>query len=258
MPDNAINCYTVGTSSTQRPTSLLVFHTGSVSTTIIITNGASPCWVGVSVVDPYTEAMQQRVDGRRVRGDRTRRAAARCAAEIATVSGLDSVSISQVAAATGLSKSGILTVFPNREAVQLAAVEEARHLFVEKVIMPAWMTEPGTKRLAAILDNWFGYVRSGVFPGGCFMAATSAEFGARQGPVADAVREMKTAWIGLLEGELRVGREDSDKSRAVVTAAAFELDAFTTAGNTRFQLLGDPRQLDLARAACQEAINRFA
>ena len=59
------------------------------------------------------------------------------------------------------------------------------------------------------------------------MAVTSVEFGARQRPVADAVREMKTAWIGLLEGELRVGRKDTAKSRAAVAAAAFALDAFT-------------------------------
>ena len=44
---------------------------------------------------------------------------------IATTHGLDSITVGALATATGVSKSGILTVFGNREAIQLAAVAEA-------------------------------------------------------------------------------------------------------------------------------------
>ncbi|MGZ4475674.1 MAG: TetR/AcrR family transcriptional regulator, partial [Nocardioides sp.] len=77
-------------------------------------------------------------DGRRARGDATRQAVARAAADLATMAGLDSISVGQLATATGVSKSGILTVFPNREAIQLAAVAEARRVYVDAVIRPAW------------------------------------------------------------------------------------------------------------------------
>ena len=73
--------------------------------------------------------MTKTVDGRRARGDVTRALVAREAAMTATVSGLDSITVGGLAAATGVSKSGILTVFGSRENIQVAAVTAARRIF---------------------------------------------------------------------------------------------------------------------------------
>ncbi len=180
-------------------------------------------------------------DGRRARGDATRRRAARCAADIATTHGLDSISVGGLATATGLSKSGILTVFSTREAIQVAAVAEARRVYVETVVAPVWGAAPGRDRLAALLDAWVDYQRAGVFPGGCFVAATSAEYGRRDGPVADAVRALKREWLDLLEGELLVA------GVADPAEGAFRIDAYLVAANTRRQLFGDDSALETAR-----------
>lgn len=179
--------------------------------------------------------MTTSTDGRRVRGDATRQKAARAAARIATVSGLDSISVGGLAGETGLSKSGILTVFPNREAIQVEAVAEARRIYREQIIGPAWAAEPGRARLLALLDQWVAFLRAGEhFPGGCFIAATSAEYGHRKGPVADAVRRLKREWLDLLQTEL--GDDD----------LAFQVDALMVAGNTRYQLFDDRAELDRA------------
>ena len=53
---------------------------------------------------------------------------------IATTHGLDSITVGALASATGLSKSGILTVFGNREAIQVAAVAEARNIYCETLL----------------------------------------------------------------------------------------------------------------------------
>ncbi|MCE5289504.1 MAG: TetR/AcrR family transcriptional regulator [Nocardiaceae bacterium] len=181
------------------------------------------------------------VDGRRARGDVTRRLAARTAAEIATTHGLDSISVGSLAAATGLSKSGILTVFGSREAIQVAAVAEARRIYRETVIVPAWGNEPGKPRLRALLDSWIAYLRDGVFPGGCFISATSVEYGHREGPVAAAVRKLKREWLDLLEAEfVQAGSADP-------ASDAFTIDALLNAGNVRRELFGDDAELDWAR-----------
>ena len=193
-------------------------------------------------------------DGRRARGDRTRRKAARHAADIATVSGLDSISVGRLAAGTGLSKSGILTVFESREAIQLAAVAEARAVFVAAVITPAWHIAAGTPRLRAFVDNWLDYVRTRVFTGGCFLVATSTEYAGREGPVADAVRELKRSWLQLLEGELLVGRAGTDVNRDRARRLAFQIDAFLSAGVVRARLLGDDDELQLARDTAVELL----
>lgn len=189
-----------------------------------------------------------KVDGRRARGDVTRRTVARAAAKIATTHGLDSITMGSLATTTGISKSGILTVFATREAVQVAAVAEARTIYLETVISPAMHHRPGKPRLRALTDTWIQYLLDEVFPGGCFVSATSAEWGHREGPVADAVRALKLEWLTLLESELaKAGSKDP-------AGDAFRIDAFLMAGNNRRELFGDDRELDRARTLALEVI----
>ena len=178
------------------------------------------------------------VDGRRARGDVTRRRVAREAAMVATVQGLDSITVGGLAATTGVSKSGILTVFGSREAIQVAAVAEARRIYREHVVGPAWDTEPGKPRLLALLETWRRYVDSAVFPGGCFLATATVEYGRREGEVADAVRRLHREWLGILESDLAVA------GCADPAEAAFRIDALLNGANTFFQLYGDPGDLE--------------
>lgn len=180
-------------------------------------------------------------DGRRARGDRTRHEVARQAALSATVHGLDAITVGSLAAQTGHSKSGILTVFANREAIQIAAVAEARALYLRHVVEPSRQSAPGRPRLRALLDHWLAYLRDGVFPGGCFITTTTVEYGRRDGAVADAVRDLAREWLLLLENELTAAgsREPADD--------AFRIDAYLRAAHTRFQVFGDETALDRAR-----------
>ncbi|HUQ00464.1 MAG TPA: TetR/AcrR family transcriptional regulator [Aeromicrobium sp.] len=184
--------------------------------------------------------MTQVVDGRRARGDATRQTVARAAAMRATVEGLDSITVGNLAALTGVSKSGILTVFGTREAIQVAAVAEARRLYREWVIAPAWDAAPGRERLPALIEYWVAYVKAERFPGGCFVAATSVEFGHRDGPVAESVQRLKREWLDLLEEELAAAGSPSPSDDA------FRIDSYLTMGNTRHQLYGDASEIDRA------------
>lgn len=189
-------------------------------------------------------------DGRRVRGDTTRRRVARTAADVATTHGLDAITVGSLAADTGVSKSGILTVFRTREAIQVAAVAEARKVYIATVIAPVWDEAPGRPRLTALLDSWVAYLRAGTFPGGCFVAATSVEYGHREGPVADAVRDLKAEWLRLLEGEFSTAGSERPADDA------FLLDALLNAGNVRRELFGDDAELERARALALDVIEQ--
>src|SRR5437763_16619823 len=67
---------------------------------------------------------QPRADGLRTRG-----AILRAAASLATVDGLEGLSIGNLAAATGISKSGLYAHFGSKQELQLATVEEAERIF---------------------------------------------------------------------------------------------------------------------------------
>ena len=197
----------------------------------------------------------EQVDGRRRRGDATRRRAARHAADLATLGGLETVTVGRLAAGTSLSKSGILTVFGNREAIQLAAVAEARRVYVAHVVAPAWHREPGLSRLRGVLDNWFAYVTDRVFPGGCFLLTTSVEYAAQEGPVADAVRALKQEWLDLLRAEVAAALPDTAAGRRRAAEAAFEIDAFLSAAHVRHRLLRDDDGLALARRSLNRLLH---
>ena len=195
--------------------------------------------------------MVPEVDGRRARGDTTRRTVARTAADVATTHGLDSITVGSLATATGLSKSGILTVFRTREAIQVAAVAEARKVYIRTVIAPVWGEAPGVRRLGALLDSWVDYLRAGTFPGGCFVAATSVEYGHREGPVAQAVRSLKEEWLQLLENEFVAAGSERPADDA------FLLDAVLNAGNVRRELFGDDAELERARALALRVVDVY-
>src|SRR5262249_57532277 len=90
-------------------------------------------------------------------GERTRAAILRAAASLATVDGLEGLSIGNLAAATGISKSGLYAHFGSKQELQLATVEEAEGIFTAEVVQPALAVSPGVAQLAAACEAFFGY-----------------------------------------------------------------------------------------------------
>ncbi|MBM7502727.1 TetR/AcrR family transcriptional regulator [Agromyces aurantiacus] len=142
-------------------------------------------------------------DGRRLRGDASRRAVLAVAADLASVEGLDQLSIGRIAQSAGVSKSNVATLFGSKERLQLATVEAARERFVETVITPARVHPRGLARALSLLDGWIAYSRDRVFPGGCFFASAAADFDAKPGEVRDAVAGLLREWGGYLAATLQ-------------------------------------------------------
>src|SRR5215831_666421 len=113
----------------------------------------------------------------RADGERTRAAILRAAASLATVDGLEGLSIGNLAAAIGMSKSGLYAHFGTKQELQLATVDEAERILTEEVVQPALAAPPGLGQLAAVCEAYFSYVERRVFPGGCFFVATALEMG---------------------------------------------------------------------------------
>src|SRR5438105_13204484 len=84
---------------------------------------------------------------RRSDGERSRNAILREAAQLATVEGIDGLSISRLAQAVGMSKSGLFAHFGSKEELQLATIQTAGALFAEQVIEPAAAAPTALDRL---------------------------------------------------------------------------------------------------------------
>ncbi|CAL9656031.1 hypothetical protein SUDANB95_06764 [Actinosynnema sp. ALI-1.44] len=193
-----------------------------------------------------------KVDGRVERGEQTRRQILRRAAEIASVEGLEGLSIGRLATELEVSKSGVFAHFGSKEELQLATVRAAAKIFVDEVVTPALDLPPGVARLELLLEGWLAYSERRTFPGGCFFYAVQAEFDARPGRVRDAVAEYGRSWNALVR-ETVEGVPDLAVDAGQV---AFELVAFLEMANAQSVLHDDPAAYTRARAAVRSLLDR--
>ena len=190
------------------------------------------------------------------KGQRTRAAILDEAARLATVEGLERLSIGGLAGATGMSKSGLYAHFGSKRELQLATIEAARETFIAEVLRPALAAPKGIERLLAACEAFLSHVERRVFPGGCFFAAAAAEVGTRPGPVRDAVAAQQHDWLTLLERLALEAEERGELGPGVDPAQlAFELNAVLVAANTSFILQGDSAGLTRARDAVRRRLS---
>ncbi|MDT0266054.1 TetR/AcrR family transcriptional regulator [Streptomyces sp. DSM 44915] len=173
-----------------------------------------------------------RIDGRVERGNQSRRLVLGRTMEIASVEGLDGLSIGRIATELGLSKSGVFALFGSKEELQLATVRAARAVFVQRIARPAEEAPPGLGRVWRVCAGYLSYSRERVFPGGCFFTTVAAEFSSRTGPVRDAVAGAREEWIGYVRGVLAGAQAAGELAPdCEVPQLAFELVALLEMAN---------------------------
>jgi AcrR family transcriptional regulator len=198
-------------------------------------------------------------DGRLVRGARSRATVLALAVNIASVDGLDGLSIGVLATESGLSKSGIVALFGSKVELQLATIAAARQIFFDEVVDPTLAESGGVARIETLVGTWLEYSRTRVFAGGCFFAAGIAEVGAKPGPARDAVALAVNDWYEFvartvaraqMKGELRASVDAEE--------LAFALGSFLESANARSLITGrtEPYELAAASAASLLAASR--
>lgn len=195
-------------------------------------------------------------DGRKVRGALSRSTVMHLAVDIASVQGLDRLTIGTLATGTSLSKSGIVALFGTKQKLQLAAIEAAREIFIRSVIAPALEVPGGRARLDALLDGWILYSETRVFAGGCFFAAATAEVASQPGPVRDAVAQQIEAWNETLARVIsRAAAAGELPLPSDVEQLAFEIRAVLDAANTDSLLFGSAEPYARARRALERMLS---
>ena len=132
------------------------------------------------------------------RGGQTRARIVAAALDLASRTGIASLTIGALAEATGLSKSGLFAHFGSSEALAIAVLEAAEDEFTHLVWVPAQRHEPGRARLFAVLDAWIGWQRRAGMSGGCPFVGAVAEFDDRPGPVRDRLAGSQSRWLDAL------------------------------------------------------------
>lgn len=188
-------------------------------------------------------------------GERSRAAILHEAAQLATVEGIAGLSISRLAQAVGMSKSGLIAHFGSKQGLQLATIETASAIFTEEVVDPALAGRTGLERLQALAERFLAHVEARTFPGGCFFASVAAEMDTHPGAVRDRAVQLNDEWTRHLEAAVRDAQDEGTIDRAEdAHQLAFELDAYLLLANAQFVVDQEPTPLLRARRAVQRRL----
>jgi AcrR family transcriptional regulator len=196
---------------------------------------------------------------RQARGLRTREAILARAVNIASVEGLEGLTVGSLAEQLHMSKSGLFAHFGSKEDLQLATVETARQIFSKKVTRPALAAPKGMPRLWGLLEQWLILVENRVFPGGCFFSAASFEFDSRRGVVRDRIVAIMHEWIAVITRAVYEAQKAGHLDPKVdPTRLAFEIHAIAMGAHWASQLLEDRHAYSRARTIVLEKLRSIA
>jgi AcrR family transcriptional regulator len=193
------------------------------------------------------------------KGERTRESVLHAAVHLASVEGLEGLTIGRLADELKMSKSGLFAHFGSKEDLQLATVEMARQIFTEYVIRPALAKPEGMPRLWALCDNWLAHVEKRIFRGGCFFTAASFEFDSRPGPVRDRIVDAMRKWLNTLSQAIEGAQKAGHMQKQVDPPRfAFEMYSLAIGAHWGYQLLGDNQALRDVRSTIMGRITALA
>jgi AcrR family transcriptional regulator len=196
---------------------------------------------------------------RQPRGLRTREAILRRAVNLASVEGLEGLTVGRLAEDLKMSKSGLFAHFGSKEELQLATVETARTIFIEQITRPALTAPKGLLRLWSLVDSWLGHVEGKLYAGGCFFTAASFEFDDRRGLVRDRIAAIMREWMSTLERAIfeaqKAGHLDQKTNS---TLLAHEIQAIGLGAHWSHQLLDDPAAYSRARATLRARLTTLS
>ena len=188
-------------------------------------------------------------------GARRRQQILSAAADLSTAEGLESLSLSRLAAEVGLTKAGVAAHFDSKQALQLAVVGFAAAAYADPLAPAETRTEPGLARLRALCEAWLDHLAAIDYRGGCFFAAAGHDFAGRPGPVRDAVARHTRRFVRLLEEQARLAERLGELRPGVgADALAFSLHALAQEANLRRELLDEEDAFSTARRALDELL----
>jgi AcrR family transcriptional regulator len=185
------------------------------------------------------------------KGTDTRAAILEEAANLASINGLNGLTIGSLAAHTGMSKSGLFRHFGSKEELQVATLRAGVDRFTDTVVRPALKVPRGIGRVRALFDRWLEWATGQGFAGGCIFIPASFELDDQPGTARDYLVSTQQAWLDLLATTARKAVETGDFRLDLDTAQfAHEFNTILLGFNQAHRLMRDPQ-------AAERALSQF-
>lgn len=182
------------------------------------------------------------------KGDRTRAAVLEQAANLASLVGLNGLSIGTLATHAGMSKSGLFSHFGSKEALQVETLKTGVDRFVETAVRSALKVSRGEQRVRALFENWLDWATTKGLPGGCLFVAASIELDDQPGPARDYLVTTQRQWLDVIATTARFAVEVGDfRPDLDCEQFAHEFNSILLGFHQRARLMRDPKAAEGAR-----------
>ncbi|HET7176182.1 MAG TPA: TetR/AcrR family transcriptional regulator [Gammaproteobacteria bacterium] len=113
---------------------------------------------------------------------------------LATYTGFESLSLSELAAEVRMTKGGLFAHFQSKEKLELEILEFATQVFLETVIAPAKAKPPGEARLRELFEGDLRWLRGEGGRRTCLFTVLAQEFHGKPGAVRDFLAAGQVRW----------------------------------------------------------------
>jgi AcrR family transcriptional regulator len=186
------------------------------------------------------------------KGTKTKATILQQAISMASVYGLEGLTIGRLATKTGMSKSGLFGHFGSKESLQFAILDSAIKDFSLQVVQPARKELTGQTQLTKLFSNWTQWISIDQRSGGCPLIAAAVELDHRLGKLHDYLVEYQIEWLDCVRRMAQKAvSEDGLKIGLDTRQFAFEFHGIGLSLNSSLQLLNDDE-------ATQRAYTAFA
>lgn len=144
------------------------------------------------------------------KGRLTREHILKTAFDLASINGLDSLTIGQLAKASGMSKSGLFAHFNAKDNLQIAVLEFAGEYFVERVITPVRQAEPASteQKLRLLFQRWLDWNQS--FQGSCMFLDAWKDGASSDDPIQQALAAITRRWLTYLHRQVEKAKDSGE------------------------------------------------
>lgn len=176
--------------------------------------------------------------------------------KIASIHGIQGITIGELAKKVGMSKSGLFAHFENKDNLQLEILRMATEHFVETVFKPAFKNPKGLPRIEAIVKNWILFLNDGsTLPGGSIFISASFELDDRPGVLKDFVQKTQNDLILNIEKAAQMAIDCKHlKSSTDKSDFAWKLYSYVLGYHHFQRMLHDPKAEKFLMNAVKELI----
>lgn len=174
------------------------------------------------------------------KGKVTREHILNIAFKLASENGLESLTIGDLAKQCGMSKSGLFAHFNSKDNLQVAVLEQANLVFVQRVVLPARENQQVTieEKIRSLMENWLGWNHS--FQGSCMFLDAWKDGVHGDSVTQQALKKTITTWVNYLTIQIEKGVETGEFTKDLdAEQATFELYGLYLSAQLFYSIKGE-------------------